>query len=148
MMTVNTRLMNQKERRSLRRKLMGYLLLLPVLLLFYALAYYFENLPQLFRLAAFAIPTIAFLMFAGLAYKQWKDLAHGEVRLLKGAVTDKVNYSTYSNTGKHSSKSKYIVMNNAKYYLGDKHFHQLHKGQIIELGIGFHSNTVLSINGR
>lgn len=143
--------MTTTERWVARKRVLGFAMTIPMAVVFYALGYYFRSsLPELFLVAIAIIPTLATIFLCTMGWKYIKDLRDGMVQLETGIITSKVLYVSHNTTiktNKASSKTKsqYIVLNNVRYDLSNRHFNRAIEGQQAVLVLGKHSGGVLAL---
>lgn len=146
--------MNTAERWVARKRVLGFAMTIPMAVVFYALGYYFRSsLPELFLVAIAIIPTLATIFLCTMGWKYIKDLRGGTVKLETGIVTSKVlfmSHNTTIKTNKASSKTKsqYIILNNVRYDLSNRHFNRILEGKQAQLALGIYSGGVLSVSSN
>ena len=137
------------DEQNLLKKSRGIIfLVLPVFLLFLWVAYYFDSLPDVMRIAAVAIPTIAILIFTQHHFKKLKDLSLNEVIEYQDVVTKKVHFKKVYRNGPRRNKmeTKYIILADKKFYLSTKQMANCEEGKTAKVVVAPISNVVLSVS--
>ncbi|MFC7357815.1 hypothetical protein ACFQO1_08960 [Jejudonia soesokkakensis] len=147
-MKTTTRKMTLKERKQLQR---SRWLLLPIyilVLVFLAIAYYFESLPVYARVAASAIPIIAAIIFTSVMFKTNEDIQLNEVTVISGILSSKQKFGSHMPMASKRSSSQpsyYIVISGTKFKVTSRMYASVSEGDKVALTIAPRSNYILGI---
>jgi hypothetical protein len=139
--------MTLDEQKQLKKSRWIIFFVLPAFLLFLWVAYYFDGLPAIMRIAAAAIPTIAILIFTQHHFKKLKDLSLNEVIEYHDIVTKKVHFRKMRHDGRtnKTSETRYIIVANKKFHLKRKQFANCEEGKLTRIVVALISNVILSV---